>query len=107
RDTLQVVEEKIGKYFHHLKWINLGGGHHITREDYSLDLLKELIFHLKEYGLEVYLEPGEAVALKAGTLETTVLDNIDGEPKIRILDTSPACHMPDVLEMPYRPPLKD
>lgn len=107
RDTLKVVEEKIGKYFHHLKWINLGGGHHITREDYNRDLLKELIFHLKEYGLEVYLEPGEAVALNAGTLETTVLDIIDGEPKIGILDTSAACHMPDVLEMPYRPPLKD
>lgn len=107
RDTLKVIEEKIGGYFKGLKWINLGGGHHITREDYNRDLLIELILHLKSYGVEVYLEPGEAVALNAGTLETKVLDIMEGDPKIAILDTSAACHMPDVLEMPYRPPLKD
>lgn len=107
RDTLKVIEEKIGGYFKGLKWINLGGGHHITREDYNRDLLIELILHLKSFGVEVYLEPGEAVALNAGTLETKVLDIMEGDPKIAILDTSAACHMPDVLEMPYRPPLKD
>lgn len=107
RDTLEVIEEKIGGYFKGLKWINLGGGHHITREDYNRDLLIELILRLKSYGVEVYLEPGEAIALNAGTLETKVLDIMEGDPNIAIVDTSAACHMPDVLEMPYRPPLKD
>ena len=88
--------------------INFGGGHHITREDYDIDTLEEVIRHFEnEYGLEVYLEPGEAVALNAGFLVTTVLDVIDGkingENDIAILDASAACHMPDVLEMPYRP----
>ena len=105
RDTLEVIEKKIGKYFKDLKWINLGGGHHITKEDYNREILIEMILHLRSYGLEVYLEPGEAVALDAGTLLTRVLDIMKGEPNIAILDTSAACHMPDVLEMPYRPPL--
>lgn len=105
RDTLEVIEKKIGKYFKDLKWINLGGGHHITKEDYNREILIEMILHLSSYGLEVYLEPGEAVALDAGTLLTRVLDIMKGEPNIAILDTSAACHMPDVLEMPYRPPL--
>ena len=105
--TLRVVEEKFGKYLHQMKWVNFGGGHHITREDYDRDLLKKCIRHMQEtYGVEVYLEPGEAVALNAGELITEVLEIVDNGMKIAILDASAACHMPDVLEMPYRPPLK-
>ena len=92
-----------------ITWINLGGGHHITRDDYDRDGLIELIRYIKDtYGVEVYLEPGEAIALNAGYLVTTVMDIVetDGLP-VLILDTSAACHMPDVLEMPYRPPLRD
>ncbi len=105
--TLTVVKEKFGKYLYNLKWINFGGGHHITREDYDINLLEKCIKEVQEeYGVEVYLEPGEAVALKAGYLVTTVLDVLkNGETNIAILDTSAACHTPDVIEMPYRPPL--
>lgn len=106
--TLAAVEEKFGKYLHKVKWLNMGGGHHITREDYDVERLIRLINHMKEeYDVEVYLEPGEAVALNAGYNVTTVLDIVDNGIKTLILDTSAACHMPDVLEMPYRPPLKD
>ena len=106
--TLRAVEEKFGKYLHQMKWVNFGGGHHITREDYDLELLKKCIRHVKEtYDVEVYLEPGEAVALNAGEMITEVLEIVDNGMKIAILDASAACHMPDVLEMPYRPPLKD
>lgn len=102
--TVQAVEEKFGQYLHRMKWLNLGGGHHITRPDYDLDRLVRIIDHLQEtYDLTVYLEPGEAVALHAGFLVATVLDVIENGMKIAILDTSAACHMPDVLEMPYRP----
>lgn len=105
--TLRVVEEKFGKYLYQMKWVNFGGGHHITRKDYDLELLKKCIRHVKEtYDVEVYLEPGEAVALNAGELITEVLEVVDNGMKIAILDASAACHMPDVLEMPYRPPLK-
>lgn len=105
--TLKVVEEKFGRYLYDMKWVNFGGGHHITREGYGCDLLKRCIRRVKEkYGVEVYLEPGEAVALNAGELITEVLDIVDNGMKTAILDTSAACHMPDVLEMPYRPPLK-
>lgn len=105
--TLRVVEEKFGKYLYQMKWVNFGGGHHITRKDYDLELLKKCIRHVKEtYEVEVYLEPGEAVALNAGELITEVLEVVDNGMKIAILDASAACHMPDVLEMPYRPPLK-
>ena len=91
-----------------MKWVNFGGGHHITRPDYDREVLKKCIRHMQEtYGVEVYLEPGEAVALNAGILLTEVLEIVDNGMKIAILDTSAACHMPDVLEMPYRPPLKD
>ena len=86
----------------------MGGGHHITREDYDVEELIRLVRHMKEtYHVEVYLEPGEAVALNAGYLVTEVMDIVDNEIKILILDASAACHMPDVLEMPYRPPLRD
>lgn len=106
--TLKAVEERFGQYLHHIKWLNMGGGHHITRSDYDVDKLCKLIAHMKEtYDLEIYLEPGEAVALNAGYLATTVLDIVDNDIKILVLDASAACHMPDVLEMPYRPPLKD
>ena len=107
-DTLKAVEEQFGPYMHRMKWINFGGGHHITREDYDRELLKKCIRHVQDtYGVQVYLEPGEAVALNAGILLTEVLEVMENELSIAILDTSAACHMPDVLEMPYRPPLKD
>lgn len=107
--TLQAVEAKFGHYLHRMKWLNMGGGHHITRADYDVEKLISLIRHVKEtYHLEVYLEPGEAVALNAGLLKATVLDKVEnGGITTLILDASAACHMPDVLEMPYRPPLKD
>lgn len=102
--TIKVVEDKFGSFFHRIKWINFGGGHHITRKDYDVDLLCSLITDFKKrYSLEVYLEPGEAIALNAGVLETSVLDVIHNKMDIAILDTSAAAHMPDVLEMPYRP----
>lgn len=107
-ETLEAVEEKFGDYLYHMKWVNFGGGHHITRKDYDRALLEKCIRHVKEtYDVEVYLEPGEAVALDAGILLTQVLEIVENGVKIAILDTSAACHMPDVLEMPYRPPLKD
>ena len=107
--TMQEVEAKFGCYLHQMKWLNMGGGHHITRADYDVEKLISLIRHVKEtYHLEVYLEPGEAVALNAGLLKATVLDKVEnGGITTLILDASAACHMPDVLEMPYRPPLKD
>jgi carboxynorspermidine decarboxylase len=102
--TLAAVEEKFGPHLERMKWLNFGGGHHITRRDYDVDLLKELILRTRErYGVEVYLEPGEAVALNTGVLVASVLDFVKNEVEIAILDTSAAAHMPDVLEMPYRP----
>ena len=103
--TLHVVEEKFSACFEKLKWINMGGGHHITREDYDIDKLVECITDFRERypHLEVYLEPGEAIALDAGFLCASVLDIVNNKIDIAILDTSAACHMPDVLEMPYRP----
>lgn len=104
--TLKAVEEKFGPYLKKMKWLNMGGGHHITREDYDVECLIRCIRHMREtYGVEVYLEPGEAVALNAGYLVTEVMDIVENGMKILILDASAACHMPDVLEMPYRPPL--
>ncbi|MBR3646188.1 MAG: carboxynorspermidine decarboxylase, partial [Lachnospiraceae bacterium] len=95
--TLGAVEEKFGDVLHKVKWINMGGGHHITRDDYDIDRLIRLINHIRQtYDVEVYLEPGEAVALNAGYNVTTVLDIVDNDIKILILDTSAACHMPDV-----------
>jgi carboxynorspermidine decarboxylase len=102
--TVRVVEQKFGPYLSRMKWLNLGGGHHITRPGYDVDRLVSVIRHLRDkYGVEVYLEPGEAVALNTGFLVATVLDIIDNGMNIAILDTSASCHMPDVLEMPYRP----
>jgi len=106
--TLKAVEEKFGPYLKRVKWLNMGGGHHITRADYDVERLIRLINHMKDtYDLQIYLEPGEAVALNAGYNITTVLDIVKNGITTLILDTSAACHMPDVLEMPYRPPLKD
>ncbi|MEG0642041.1 MAG: carboxynorspermidine decarboxylase, partial [Clostridium sp.] len=102
--TLLAVEEKFGQILHKMEWINFGGGHHITREDYDIEALISCIIKFKEkYKLNVYLEPGEAVALNTGFLVSTVVDIIKNDINIAILDTSAACHMPDVLEMPYRP----
>lgn len=103
--TLPAVEEKFSRYFSRLQWINFGGGHHITRPDYDVDLLCRLIvdFRKRYPHLEVYLEPGEAIALNTGVLVASVLDIVHNAMDIAILDTSAAAHMPDVLEMPYRP----
>lgn len=108
KKTLDAVEEKFGDILPKMEWINFGGGHHITRDDYDIPLLEECIMRMKnKYNLEVFLEPGEAFALNAGYLVTEVLDLTENDMPIAILDTSAACHMPDVLEMPYRPPLMD
>ena len=106
--TAHAFEEKFGQYLPRMRWLNLGGGHHITRADYDIPRLVRVVKHFREkYGLEVYLEPGEAVVLNAGFLVSTVLEIVHNGMDIAILDTSAACHMPDVLEMPYRPPVKD
>ena len=105
-DTLVAVEEKFGEFLPRMKWVNFGGGHHITREDYDREALIECILRFKEkYQVEVYLEPGEAIALNAGYLVSSVLDIVHNGMDIALLDASAACHMPDVIEMPYRPPL--
>lgn len=105
--TLDAVEEKFGAYLGRMKWLNMGGGHHITRSDYDIARLEHCIIRMRDkYGLQIYLEPGEAAALNAGYLLTTVLDTLkNGDTDIAILDMSAACHTPDVIEMPYRPPL--
>ncbi len=102
--TIKVVDEKFGKYIKNMKWLNFGGGHHITRDDYDLKTLIESVLYMKnKYNVEIYLEPGEAAALNSGFLVSTVLDITNNGMDLAILDTSAACHMPDVLEMPYRP----
>ena len=105
--TLKAVEERFGDVLPKMQWLNFGGGHHITRPGYNIALLEDCIRTAQQkWGVTVYLEPGEACALNAGYLATRVLDvTQNGATNIAILDTSAACHMPDVLEMPYRPPL--
>lgn len=106
--TVAVFEEKFAKYIDRMQWINFGGGHHITRSDYDRDGLCRLIAGFQQkYGVQIYLEPGEAIALNAGTLVATVLDVIHNDMDIAIIDTSASAHMPDVLEMPYRPHVID
>lgn len=106
--TIKVVEEKFGKYLYDMEWVNFGGGHHITKADYDVESLVECVIKFREkYDVKVYLEPGEAVALNTGFLVSTVLDIVDNGMKICIMDTSAACHMPDVLEVPYRPNIID
>ena len=102
--TLAAVEKNFGDYLPGMEWVNFGGGHHITRADYDLDLLCRLITDFQhKYNVQVILEPGEAVALNAGVLTAEVLDIVHNEMDIAILNVSCAAHMPDVLEMPYRP----
>ena len=105
--TLKAVEEKFGDILPSMKWINMGGGHHITKADYDVARLEKLLIYAREkWNVQVYLEPGEAVALNAGYLLTRILDIVENNGmKIAILDSSAACHMPDVIEMPYTPPL--
>lgn len=104
KNTIKVVEEKFGKYLYKMKWLNFGGGHHITRPDYDIETLIECINYMKDkYDLQIYLEPGEAVALNTGYLVSEVLELNKNNMDLAIMDTSAACHMPDVLEMPYRP----
>lgn len=101
---LSHFEEKFGKYLPRLKWVNFGGGHHVTRPDYDVDLLCETISSFQQrHGVQVIIEPGEAIALNTGYLVATVLDLFHHAMDIAILDTSATAHMPDVLEMPYRP----
>ena len=105
--TLRAVENKFADVLSKIKWLNMGGGHHITRQNYDRTRLERLITEVKnKWDVEVYLEPGEAVALNAGYLVSRVLDIVkNGNMSIAVLDVSAACHMPDVIEMPYRPPL--
>ena len=107
--TLKAVEEKFGDVLPNMKWLNMGGGHHITKSDYDVARLEKCINYAKEkWKVQVYLEPGEAVAINAGYLISRVLDVVENNGiKIAILDSSAACHMPDVIEMPYTPPLLD
>ena len=101
--ALKDFERRFGKYISRMKWINFGGGHHITRRGYDVDLLCKLVNDFKKkYGVQVYLEPGEAVALNTGVLVASVLDTIKNGMDIAILDANAQCHMPDVLAMPYR-----
>ena len=107
-DTVKAVEEKFGDILQKMNWVNFGGGHHITKPGYDIEALVDCVRRFKEkYKVDVYLEPGEAVALDAGYLLTRVVDIVNNGMQIAILDTSAACHMPDVIEMPYRPPLQN
>jgi carboxynorspermidine decarboxylase len=106
--TLAAVEERFGRYLEAMSWVNFGGGHHITRPDYQVGDLIELILGFRDrYQVQIYLEPGEAVALDAGILVTEVLDTPWNGMNLAVLDTSATCHMPDVLEAPYRPDVQD
>jgi carboxynorspermidine decarboxylase len=105
--TLAVVEERFAPWLDDAQWVNFGGGHHITKPDYDVGLLIDLVRDFKRrYGVEVFLEPGEAIALETGILVAKVLDVIKNDGLIAILDTSATAHMPDVLEMPYRPRIR-
>lgn len=102
--TAKVIEEQFGEFLPQMKWLNFGGGHHITSEGYDIDGLVELIRYFQDkYDLQVYLEPGEAIAIGTGLLVSEVLDVVHNQVDTAILDISGTCHMPDVLEMPYRP----
>lgn len=106
--TIPHIDAKFGPYLRQMKWLNMGGGHHITRPDYDIEsLIASIQFFQQKYGVQVYLEPGEAIALHTGYLVVKVLDIVHNGMPIAILDTSAACHMPDVIEMPYRPSIID
>ncbi|HTR00012.1 MAG TPA: carboxynorspermidine decarboxylase [Candidatus Acidoferrum sp.] len=101
--TLDAVEAQCGELLKTLKWVNFGGGHHISHPDYDIDgLIARIKGFRAKYGVQVYLEPGEAIAIHSGVLVSEVLDTLDNEMPIAVLDTSATCHMPDTLEMPYR-----
>jgi len=105
--VLRIVEQRFAGLLDRVSWVNLGGGHHITSAGYDVDLLVAEIERLREcWGVEVYLEPGEAVAINTGVLVATVLDVFENRMPIAMLDTSASAHMPDVLEMPYRPSVR-
>lgn len=105
--TAMAFDKKFGHYLKGLKWINFGGGHHITQPDYDIELLCETIEYFKnKYDLQVYLEPGEAIGINTGSLICSVVEIVKNESEIAILDISATCHMPDVLEMPYRPEIR-
>lgn len=102
--TVQIIDKKFAPVLKKMKWINFGGGHHITKDGYQMEYLeKSIALFQDKYNLTVYMEPGEAIALNAGFLVSEVIETMENEKKIAILDTSAACHMPDVLEMPYFP----
>ncbi len=104
RRTLAVIEDRFAQYLPQMQWINFGGGHHISHPDYDIDGLIELIKNFSQkYNIQVYLEPGEAIAIRTGVLVSEVLDVAHTDQAQLILDTSATCHMPDTLEMPYRP----
>jgi carboxynorspermidine decarboxylase len=101
--VMKAFEAKFGAYIPHMRWINFGGGHHITREGYDIDKLIALIRDFKaRYDIDVYLEPGEAVGWQTGVLVATVLDIVHNGIDIAVLDTSAEAHMPDTIIMPYR-----
>ncbi len=106
--TLEKVEEKFGPYLHQVKWVNLGGGHMVTKSDYNRKKLIQVLTQFQsKYNVQIIIEPGESVVLNAGYLVTSVLDIIKNEKNIVLLDTSAHAHMPDVIEMPYRPMVID
>ena len=105
--TLAVVEEELAPWLEKAKWVNFGGGHHITKPGYDVGLLVDLVRNFRhEYDVDVYLEPGEAIGLNTGVLVASVLDIVENEGPIALLDISATAHMPDVLEMPYRPEVR-
>ena len=105
--TLPHFEKHFGAYIAQMKWVNMGGGHHITRADYDVDRLINLLKRFQDkWGVQVYLEPGEAIGWQTGYLQSTVIDIVENGMAIAILDASAAAHMPDVLEMPYRPAVR-
>jgi carboxynorspermidine decarboxylase len=106
--TLTAVEQQFGEYLHKMHWVNFGGGHHITHPDYDVDKLIARVKAFQEkYDVQVYLEPGEAIAIHTGVLVSEVLDLGYNQMDLAILDTSATCHMPDTLEMPYRAEIFD
>jgi len=108
QEVLKKFEQDFGKYLPKLKWLNMGGGHHIVRKGYKINLLIKLINNIKsKYGIQVLLEPGEGVVLNAGYLVTTVLDIIQNKGNVAIIDASAETHTPDVLGMPYQPSIID
>ncbi|MFT7558552.1 MAG: carboxynorspermidine decarboxylase [Flavobacteriales bacterium] len=101
--TLAVVEEQFAEILGRMRWVNFGGGHHITHPDYDVDaLINRIVAFQKKHQVQVYLEPGETIAIRSGVLVTEVLDLSHNTRPLAILDTSATCHMPDTIEMPYR-----